>query len=174
MGRPKRLYPMGKYRLRIRRAVDNNKPYLVELEYTWNRQVVRKGMNICKGGDWNEELNKGRDGIKSGYGPEANRTNALLLSRVDIITGLLAEYAQWFPNQITVELINDFLADELVIRRGKGKGFVEFALERLDSDYSRNRVGRSRYMNGKSGMNIFQTFLRNTKKCTYMYPNLME
>ncbi len=54
MGRPKRLYPLGKYRLRIRGAVDNNKPYLVELEYTWNRQIVRKGMNIfVKVGDWN-------------------------------------------------------------------------------------------------------------------------
>ncbi len=56
MGRPKRLYPLGKYRLRIRGAVDNNKPYLVELEYTWNRQIVRKGMNIfVKVGDWNEK-----------------------------------------------------------------------------------------------------------------------
>ena len=65
MGRPKRLYPLGKYRLRIRGAVDNNKPYLVELEYTWNRQIVRKGMNIfVKVGDWNEKLNKGRGGVK--------------------------------------------------------------------------------------------------------------
>lgn len=44
---------------------------------------------------------------------------------------------------------------------------MEFVLERLESDYSRNRIGRSRYENGKSGMNIFQIFLRATKKGTY-------
>ena len=165
MAIPKRLYPLGKYRLRIRGTVDNNKPYLVELEYTWNRQIVRKGMNIfVKVGDWNEKLNKGRGGVKSSYGPEANRINGVLLNRVDRIDGLLAEYSQKFPNQITVQLINDFLADKPVIREDKGKDFVEFALERLDSDYSRNRIGRSRYMNGKSGMNMFQEFLRSTKR----------
>ena len=168
MGRPKRLYPLGKYRLRIRGAVDNNKPYLVELEYTWNRQIVRKGMNIfVKVGDWNEKLNKGRGGVKSSYGPEANRINGVLLNRVDRIDGLLAEYSQKFPNQITTQLINDFLADKPVIRDDKGKDFVEFAIERLNSDYSRNRIGRSRYMNGKSGMNMFQEFLRSTKRGTY-------
>ena len=168
MGRPKRLYPLGKYRLRIRGAVDNNKPYLVELEYTWNRQIVRKGMNIfVKVGDWNEKLNKGRGGVKSSYGPEANRINGVLLNRVDRRDGLLAEYSQKFPNQITTQLINDFLADKPVIREDKGKDFVEFAIERLNSDYSRNRIGRSRYMNGKSGMNMFQEFLRSTKRGTY-------
>ena len=168
MGRPKRLYPLGKYRLRIRGAVDNNKPYLVELEYTWNRQIVRKGMNIfVKVGDWNEKLNKGRGGVKSSYGPEANRINGVLLNRVDKIDGLLAEYSQKYPGQITAQLINDFLADKPVIREDKGTDFVEFAIERLNSDYSRNRIGRSRYMNGKSGMNMFQEFLRSTKRGTY-------
>lgn len=168
MGRPKRLYPLGKYRLRIRGVVDNNKPYLVELEYTWNRQIVRKGMNIfVKVGDWNEKLNKGRGGVKSSYGPEANRINGVLLNRVDKIDGLLAEYSQKYPGQITAQLINDFLADKPVIREDKGKDFVEFAIERLNSDYSRNRIGRSRYMNGKSGMNMFQEFLRSTKRGTY-------
>lgn len=44
---------------------------------------------------------------------------------------------------------------------------VEFVLERLESDYSRNRIGPVRYENGKSGMNIFQIFLRATKSGTY-------
>lgn len=168
MGRPKRLYPLGKYRLRIRGSIDSSKAYLVELEYTWNRQIVRKGMNIfVKVGDWNEKLNKGRGGVKNSYGPEANRINALLLGRVDKIDGLLAEYSLRNPNQITAQLINDFLSDKPLIRQDKGKDFIEFATERLDSDYSRNRIGRSRYMNGKSGLNIFQTFLRATKKGTY-------
>ena len=42
MGRPKRLYPLGKYRLRTPKEVDKEKAYPVELEYTWNRQIIRK------------------------------------------------------------------------------------------------------------------------------------
>ena len=46
MGRPKRLYPLGKYRLRTPKVVDKEKAYPVELEYTWNRQVIRKTTNV--------------------------------------------------------------------------------------------------------------------------------
>ena len=105
--------------------------------------------------------------MRASYGPEANRINSLLLARADKIDGLLAEYQQQHPNQITAQVITDFLADKPIIREDKGKDFVEFVLERLESDYSRNRIGRSRYENGKSGMNIFQIFLRATKKGTY-------
>ena len=125
-------------------------------------------MNIfVRLGDWNEKANKGRGGVRASYGPEANRVNSLLLARADKIDGLLAEYQQQHPNQITAQVITDFLADKPIIREDKGKDFVEFVLERLESDYSRNRIGRSRYENGKSGMNIFQIFLRATKKGTY-------
>lgn len=168
MGRPKRLYPLGRYRLHIRGEIDPAKQYLVQLEYTWNRQVIRKGMNIfVRLGDWNEKANKGRGGVRASYGPEANRINSLLLARADKIDGLLAEYQEKHPYQITAQVIADFLADKPLTREDKGKDFVEFALERLDSDYSRNRIGRSRYENGKSGMNIFQVFLRATKNGTY-------
>ena len=60
MGRPKRLYPLGRYRLHIRGEIDPAKQYLVQLEYTWNRQVIRKGMNIfVRLGDWNEKCQRG-------------------------------------------------------------------------------------------------------------------
>lgn len=50
MGRPKRLYPLGKYRLRTPKVVDKEKAYPVEFEYTWNRQVIRKTTNVfCQG-----------------------------------------------------------------------------------------------------------------------------
>ena len=102
MGRPKRLYPLGRYRLHIRGEIDPAKQYLVQLEYTWNRQVIRKGMNIfVRLGDWNEKANKGRGGVRASYGPEANRINSLLLARADKIDGLLAEYQEKHPSQIT-------------------------------------------------------------------------
>lgn len=168
MGRPKRLYPLGRYRLHVRGEIDPAKQYLVQLEYTWNRQVIRKGMNIfVRLGDWNEKANKGRGGVRASYGPEANRINSLLLARVDKIDSFLAEFQQKHPNQITEQVISDLLADKPLTREDKGKDFIEFVQERLESDYSRNRIGRSRYENGKSGMNIFRIFLRATKNGTY-------
>lgn len=63
MGRPKRQYPLGKYRLRAGKHPDKSKPCTVVLEYTWNRQIFRKTTNIlvwknrsrlgqCAGADW--------------------------------------------------------------------------------------------------------------------------
>ena len=168
MGRPKRLYPLGKYRLRTPKVVDKEKAYPVELEYTWNRQIIRKTTNVfVKVADWNQNGNQGRGEIRASYGGEFKRLNQLLLARVERIDSQLAEYHEKHPNQITADVVSGFLADKPLARRDQGKDFVEFTLERLSSDYSRNRIGRSRYENGKSCMNIFQTFLRATKQGTY-------
>lgn len=168
MGRPKRLYPLGRYRLRIRGDVDPSKKYLIELEYTWGKSAYRKGMNLfAKYTDWNPEANQGRGGVRPSYGPEAKRVNALLMSRVENVDSNLAEYHQKHPGEITADVITDFLNNKPVTREDKGKDFVELALERLASDYSRNRIGRSRYQNGKSGMNMFQEFLIFKGKGTY-------
>jgi integrase len=167
MGRPKRLYPLGRYRLRVRGRIDEDKLYLVELEYTWNRQVIRKGINIfVKVKDWDEEANQGRGGVRPSYGAEAKRVNAMLMSRVDKIDNSLGAYQQKHPYQITADLINDLLSDKPVTRTDRGKDFIEFVQERLKSDYSRNRIGRSRYENGMSGMKVFQEFLISTHRGT--------
>ena len=64
MGRPKRLYPLGKYRLRTPKVIEKDKTYPVELEYTWNRQVIRKSTNVfVKAADWNQKGNQ--DVVKS-------------------------------------------------------------------------------------------------------------
>lgn len=168
MGRPKRAYPLGKFRLRVRGAVDPFKKYLVELEYTWGKSVVRKGTNVfCRIEDWNQDANQGRGGVRAGYGPDAKRINALLLAKVDKIDSGLAAYHQKHPGEVSLDTINDLLNDKPVVREDQGKDFVEMALERLNSEYSRNRIGRSRYMNGKSGMNVFQEFLLSANKGTY-------
>ena len=167
MGRPKRLYPLGKYRLRTPKVVDKEKAYPVELEYTWNRQVIRKTTNIfVKVADWNQNGNQGRGEIRASHGGESKRLNQLLLARVERIDSLLAEYNEKHPNQITADVVSGFLADKPLARRDQGKDFVEFTLERLSSDYARNRIGRSRYENGRSCMNIFRAFLRATRQAT--------
>ena len=168
MGRPKRIYPLGKFRLRTPKNPEKEKAYPIELEYTWNRQIVRKSTNVfVKECDWNQKGNQGRGEIRASYGEEYKRLNRMLLSRVERVDSLLAEYNEKHPHQITVAVITDILADKPLLRKDQGKDFVEFAIERLNSDYARNRIGRSRLENGKSGMNIFQTFLRAKKLGTY-------
>ena len=117
MGRPKRLYPLGRYRLRIRGEIDPSKKYLIELEYTWGKSAFRKGVNLfAKYTDWNPDANQGRGGVRPSYGPEAKRVNALLMSRVDKVDSSLAEYHQKHPGEITPAVINDFLNDKPVTR----------------------------------------------------------
>ncbi len=169
MGRTKRLYPLGKYRLRLPKNPVKDKAYPVDLEYTWNRKVIRKTSNVfVKIADWNQNLHAGRSGVRPSYGSESKRINSVLLARVERIDSLLAEYAQNNPNQITEEVIDGFLLEKPVaVRKDNGKDFVDFVIDRLDSEYSCNRIGRSRYENGKSGMNMFKEFLRSKERGTY-------
>lgn len=89
MGRPKRLYPLGKYRLRTPKTIDKSKTYPIELEYTWNRQVLRKSSNIfVKANDWNQNGNQGRGEIRSSYGNEYKRLNKVLMERVDTMDAM--------------------------------------------------------------------------------------
>lgn len=168
MGRPKRTYPLGKYRLRCPRTGNKTKSYPIDLEYTWNRQVIRRTTNIfAKVEDWNQIGNKGRGELRPSYGPEYKRLNAMLLNRVDNIDTKLAEYYEKHPNQISAEVISSLLADKPLTRKDSGKDFIEFVNERLASDYARNRIGHSRYENGICAMNIFKSFLRAMKRGTY-------
>ena len=168
MGRPKRLYPLGKYRLRTPKTIDKSKTYPIELEYTWNRQVLRKSANIfVKAADWNQNGNQGRGEIRSSYGNEYKRLNKVLMERVDTMDAQLAEYNVKHPNQITAEVIAGFLSHKPLTRKDQGKDFAEFVLERLESEYSRHKIGRSRYKNGICCMSVFTTFLRATNQGTY-------
>lgn len=159
---------MGKYRLRTPKTIDKSKTYPIELEYTWNRQVLRKSANIfVKAADWNQNGNQGRGEIRSSYGNEYKRLNKVLMERVDTMDAQLAEYNVKHPNQITVEVIAGFLSHKPLTRKDQGKDFAEFVLERLESEYSRHKIGRSRYKNGICCMNVFTTFLRATNQGTY-------
>ena len=159
---------MGKYRLRTPKTIDKSKTYPIELEYTWNRQILRKSANIfVKAADWNQNGNQGRGEIRSSYGNEYKRLNKVLMERVDTLDAQLAEYNVKHPNQITAEVIAGFLSHKPLTRKDQGKDFAEFVLERLESEYSRHKIGRSRYKNGFCCMNVFTTFLRATNQGTY-------
>lgn len=71
----------------------------------------------------------------------------------------MLEYNNKHPNQITTKVIKDILDHKPITRRDEGKDFVEFAIERLKSKYTRNRIGYSRFKNGLSSLKMFGEFL---------------
>lgn len=168
MGRPKRNYPLGRYRLRTTRTINKDKAYPIELEYTWGKMTFRKNTNVhAKVCDWNPEGNRGRGEIRASYGGDYKRINAFLLDKVESTDLMFAEYYQNHPNQITGEIISGILNDKAITRVDQGKDLIEFTQARLDADYSRNQIGKSRYENGKSCMRLFQEFLISTGKGTF-------
>lgn len=73
MGRLKRLYPLGRYRLRVPKDAEADKAYPVVLEYTWNREIIRKTTNVfAKIADWNQNGNQGRGELRVSYGTSIN------------------------------------------------------------------------------------------------------
>lgn len=168
MGRQKRAYPLGKYRLRAPKTADKDKAYPIELEYSWNRQIFRKATNIfARIADWNENGNMGRGELRASYGPEYKAKNGLLLHKVETTDNLFAQYNEQHPGEISAEVVRDILDCKPITRKDEGTDFVDYVLERLSGDRSRNQIGKSRYENGRSCMRIFQEFLLSTGKGTY-------
>ena len=168
MGRHKRQIPKGKFRLKTDGKHQSDKLYQVVIEYTWNTNVIRKATDVkARIADWNPKGNMGRGELRPSYGEEYKRTNAILNKRIDKIDADLVEYNEKHPNQITSDVIKGLLNDKPIMRKDEGKDFVEFAKERLESKYSRNKIGHSRYKNGLSALRMFGEFLMSSGLGTY-------
>lgn len=167
MGRQKKPFPLGHFRLRYPKNYDKTKVYPVEIEYIFSGKPLRRSMSISvKVEDWNPNGNNGRGEIRASM-PDSVRFNNLLLMKVNKVDAALNEYHQAHPGEVSEEIISAFLDDKPITRKDKGEDFITFVLKRLDSEYSRNKIGYSRYKNGQSCMNIFQQFLRATNNGTY-------
>jgi len=168
MGRPKRTCPLGKYRLRAFKSADKANLFSIELEYTWNGDVIRKATGIvCCEADWNQKGDNGRGELRSSFGREYKHRNQQLKDRVDKIDALLADYNVQHPNQITRDIICGFLDDKPLARKDMGKDLVEFTKELLKAEYERNRIGKSTLENGNSYMGMFTEFLLSKEMGTY-------
>lgn len=168
MGRQKRQVPTGRLRLKVLPPFSKDKLYTVNLEYSWNGKVIRKSTDVrCKADDWNPKGNSGKGELRPSFGNEYKRMNAILQKRLSSMDARLSEYNEANPNQITVDVINDLLNDKPITRKDKGEDFAEFALDRLKSEYSRKKIGYSRYKNGVSALNIFGKFLVSCSLGTY-------
>ena len=167
MGRQKKPFPTGHFRLRYPKNYDKTKLYPIEIEYIFGGRPIRRSMNISVlVSDWNPNGNGGRGEIRASMS-DSVRFNNLLLAKVNKVDAGLNEYNQKFPGQVNEEIIVSFLDDKPITRKDRGEDFVTFVNKRLDSEYSRNKIGYSRYKNGQSAMNIFQMFLRATGNGTY-------
>ena len=167
MGRQKRPYPLGRFRLRYPKNYDKTKVYPIEIEYVFSGKPIRRHMNmLVRVEAWNPKGNNGRGEIRSSV-PDSVRFNNLLRAKVNKIDAGLNEYNQKHPGEVNEDVIVAFLDDKPILRQDKGEDFIEFILSRLESEYSRNKIGYSRYKNGQSGMNIFRQFLKATGSGTY-------
>ena len=88
----------------------------------------------------------------------AHVSTKLLLTKVNKVDTGLNEYNQKFPGQINEDIIAAFLDDKPITRKDKGEDFATYVEKRLAIDYNLNKIGYSRYQNGKSAMNIFRQF----------------
>ena len=167
MGRQKKPFPTGHFRLRYPKNYDKTKLYPIEIEYIFGGRPIRRSMNISVlVADWNPNGNGGRGEIRASM-PDSVRFNNLLLAKLNKVDAGLNEYNQKFTGQVNEEIIVSFLDDKPITRKDRGEDFITFVNKRLDSEYSRNKIGYSRYKNGQSAMNIFQMFLRATGNGTY-------
>ena len=160
MGRTKRNYPKGKFRLRVAGKHQPNKLYQVNIEYTWNGSIIRKATGVtARISDWNPKGNMGRGELRPSYGETYRRDNALLNKRLDKIDADMHEYYENHSHQITTDVIKGILQEKPLMRKDKGLDFCEFALERLKSKYSRNKIGYSRFKNGASALKMLGEYL---------------
>lgn len=158
---------MGHFRLRYPNNYDKTKVYPIEIEYIFSGKPIRRSINISvKVDDWNPNGNNSRGEIRESV-PDSVRFNNLLLMKVNKVNVALYEYHQMHPGEVSEEIISAFLDDKPITRKDKGEDFITFVLKRLDSEYSRNKIGYSRYKNGQSCMNIFRQFLKAKGLGTY-------
>lgn len=170
MGRHRREYPLGKLRLKYpKQNYDKQKPYTLYYEYTWlDDAPIRKDTGLrVKVADWNEKGNSGKGELRPSFGPDYRRQNTNLTDALSKYNSVLQEYSLKHPHQMTSEIIRSILFDAPLTRQDEGKDFVEYVMENLNSRLIRNKIGKSRYENGVSGMKIFREYLVSQHKGTY-------
>lgn len=167
MGRQKKPFPLGRFRLRYPKNYDKSKVYPIEIVYIFGGRTIKRNMNISVTvDDWNPKGNNGRGEIRATY-PDSVRFNKILLTKVNNVDAGLNEYNQKFPGQVNEDVIASFLDDKPLTRRDRGEDFIAYAEKRLAIEYNLNKIGYSRLKNGKSAMSIFRQFLIATGKGTY-------
>lgn len=170
MGRHRRESPIGRLRLKYPKSgYDKHKLYTLYYEYTWlDNAVIRKDTQVrVRVDDWNEKGNMGKGELRSSFGSDYKRMNAMLNGQLLKYDATLLQYAQKHPHRMCKDVIHSILYDAPLTRQDEGKDFIEYVISCLDSKQTKNKIGKSRYENGRSCMNVFREFLLAQNKGTY-------
>lgn len=165
MGRQPRQFPIGKYVIEFKgKKNDPSAKYSISLQYSWGGQIVRKTSGVrCLEKDWNPKTCE----LRASYGTDYRRTNEFLRQRKEKYDNLIKEYVANNDNRLTKQDLRDLLDNKPISRADKGLDFIEFAQDKLNSEYKRKKIGHSRYKNGISSLSMFKEFLISTGNGTY-------
>lgn len=168
MGKVSKPSPTGRFRLYKTNRVKEGQPLVVQMEYTYKSEAVRRSTGITvKEKDWNPKENNGRGGLKPSYGLDYRNLNNRLLKKVSDMDTKIREWVEANPRRLTIFVIRDLIDGKPSTREDKGIDFTRFVNDNLKNEYDRNKIGQSVYKNGLSGMNIFAQFLKAEKLGTY-------
>lgn len=168
MGKVSKPSPTGRFRLYKTNRVKEGQPLVVQMEYTYKSEAVRRSTGITvKEKDWNPKENNGRGGLKPSYGPDYRNLNNRLLKKVSDMDTTIREWVEANPRRLTIFVIRDLIDGKPSTREDKGIDFTRFVNDNLKNEYDRHKIGQSVYKNGLSGMNIFAQFLKAEKLGTY-------
>lgn len=165
MGRQPRKYPIGKYVIEYKgKKNDPAAKYSISLQYSWGGQIVRRISGVrCLEKDWNPKTCE----LRASYGNEYRRQNEFLRKQKEKYDNLIQEFIANNSSRLTKQDLRDLLDDKPITRADKGHDFVEFAKEKIESEYKRKKIGHSRYKNGLSSLSMFTEFLISTGNGTY-------
>ena len=169
MGRHRREAPSGKLRLLYPKSnPDKHKLYTIYYEYTWLKDTIQKSTQVkARIDDWNKDGNRGKGELRASFGSDYKRINSMLNDKLLHYDATLLEYAQKHPHRMCKEIIHSILHDAPLTRQDEGKDFVDYVESCLKSKLIKNKIGKSRYENGKSSLKIFREFLVSQSKGTY-------
>lgn len=165
MAKTKRNFPTAKFFLKYPKNYSNDTLYPIYIQYTWNRNVLKKTTEIkCRVCDWNQKGFNGRGELKSTYKGDYQRDNHFLQKMLTDMDAQMSLYAQQHPNAMSTDVVRDILQGKPLTRKDRGIDFIEYALEIVKSEYSLKKIGISVRKNYISNLSMFSEFLVTKKK----------
>lgn len=165
MAKTKRNFPTGKFFLKYPKNCSNDTLYPIYIQYTWNRNVLKKTTEIkCRVCDWNGKGFNGRGELKSCYKGDYQRDNHFLQKMLTDMDAQMSLYAQQHPNSMSTDVVRDILQGKPLTRKDRGIDFIEYATDVVKSEYSLKKIGISVRKNYMSNLSMFSEFLVSKKK----------
>ena len=109
MAKTKRNFPTAKFFLKYPKDYSNETLYPIFIQYTWNRNVLKRTTEIkCRVSDWNEKGFNGRGELKSCYRGDYQHDNHYLQKMLMDMDNQMSLYAQQHPNSMSTDVVRVF------------------------------------------------------------------